>query len=94
MAKVQPTVVQINFLTPRGQGLGSGVIIGRRGSFVISYHVVEGAQRLDMVLSDGTKLSPQLVGTDPADDRAVVKITPPITGFTVATLGDSSKVRV
>jgi S1-C subfamily serine protease len=34
------------------------------------------------------------VGTDPADDLAVVKITPPKAGLTVATLGDSSKSQV
>jgi S1-C subfamily serine protease len=34
------------------------------------------------------------VGTDPADDLAVVKITPPKAGLTVATLGDSSKSKV
>lgn len=94
VAKVRPAVVQINVVTPRGQGLGSGVIIDRRGYIVTNYHMVEGAQRLDVVLYDGTKLSAQLVGTDPADDLAVVKITPPNTGLTVATLGDSSKVRV
>ncbi len=94
IAKVRPTVVQINVATPSGQGLGSGVIIDSRGYIVTNYHVIEGAQRLEVMLYDGTKLSAQLVGTDPADDLAVVKITPPHTSLAVATLGDSSKVRV
>src|SRR5258706_15165596 len=42
----------------------------------------------------GTKLQAQLAGTDPADDLAVLKITPPSSGLTVATLGDSSKLQV
>ena len=94
VAKVRPAVVQVNVATPRGRGLGSGVIIDRRGYMVTNNHVVEGARRLEVVLYDGTKLPAQLVGTDPADDLAVVKITPPKAGLTVATLGDSSKSQV
>jgi S1-C subfamily serine protease len=94
VAKVRPAVVQVNVATPRGRGLGSGVIIDRRGYMVTNNHVVEGARRLEVVLYNGTKLPAQLVGTDPADDLAVVKITPPKAGLTVATLGDSSKSQV
>jgi S1-C subfamily serine protease len=94
VAKVRPAVVQINVVTTRGQGLGSGVIIDQRGYIVTNQHVVDGAQRMEVMLYDGTKLPAQLVGTDSADDLAVVKVTPPKTGLTVATLGDSSKLRV
>jgi len=94
VAKVRPAVVQINVVTPSGQGLGSGVIIDQRGYIVTNQHVVDGAQRLEVMLYDGTKLPGQLVGTDPADDLAVVKVTPPKMGLIVATLGDSSKLRV
>lgn len=94
VAKVRPAVVQINVVTPGGQGLGSGVIVDHRGYIVTNHHVVEGAQHLEVVFYDGTKHPAQLVGTDPADDLAVVKITPPDTGLSVATLGDSSKLRV
>lgn len=94
VTKVRPAVVQVNVATQRGQGLGSGVIIDRRGYIVTNNHVVEGAQRLEVMLYDGTKLPAQLVGTDPVDDLAIVKITPPQNGLSVATLGDSSKLRV
>jgi S1-C subfamily serine protease len=94
VAKVRPAVVQINVVTASGQGLGSGVVIDRRGYIVTNHHVVDGAQRLQVVLYDGTKLPGQLVGADPTDDLAVVKVTPPKTGLIVATLGDSSKLRV
>src|SRR6266704_1904614 len=46
------------------------------------------------VLNDGRKLSAQLVGADATDDLAVLKITPPANGLTVATLGDSAKLQV
>src|SRR5947209_4344639 len=59
VAKVRPAVVQINVVTPRGQGLGSGVIIDQRGYIATNHHVVDGAQRLEVVLYDGTKLPAQ-----------------------------------
>src|SRR6266513_3561702 len=94
IAKVRPAVVQVNVTSQRGSGLGSGVIVDRRGYIVTNNHVVNGAQSINVALYDGTKLSAQLVGTDPADDLAVLKITPPSKGLTVATLGDSSKLQV
>ena len=94
IAKVRPAIVQINVATANGQGLGSGVIVDQRGYIVTNHHVVDGAQHMEVVLYDGTKYTAQLVGNDPADDLAVVKIAPPQAGLTVATLGDSSKLRV
>jgi S1-C subfamily serine protease len=89
IAKVKPAVVQVN--TP--SGLGSGVIVDKRGYIVTNNHVVENARSIQVVLSDGTKLTAQLTGTDPADDLAVLKINPPA-HMAVATLGDSSKLSV
>jgi S1-C subfamily serine protease len=94
IAKVRPAVVQVNVTTQSGGALGSGVIIDRRGYIVTNNHVIDGAQSINVALYDGTKLSAQLTGTDPADDLAVLKITPPSKGLTVATLGDSSKLQI
>jgi S1-C subfamily serine protease len=94
IAKVRPSVVEVNVSTSNGSGIGSGVIIDKRGYIVTNNHVVNGAQNIQVVLYNGTKLQAQLVGTDPADDLAIVKITPPSSGLTVATLGDSSKLQV
>lgn len=91
--KVRPVVVQINIVTSSGEGLGSGVILDSRGYIVTNNHVVTGAQRIQVMLYDGTSLPAQLVGTDPLDDLAVVKIAT-TTKLTAATLGDSSKLRV
>jgi S1-C subfamily serine protease len=94
IAKVRPSVVEVDVSTSNGSGLGSGVIIDKRGYIVTNNHVVNGAQSIQVVLYNGTKLQAQLTGTDPADDLAIVKITPPSSGLTVATLGDSSKLQV
>jgi S1-C subfamily serine protease len=94
IARVRPAVVQVNVTTQQGQGLGSGVIIDQRGYVITNNHVVNGAQQVEVMLFDGTKLPAQVVGTSSPDDLAVLKITPPKTGLTVATLGDSSQLRV
>ncbi len=94
IAKVQPMVVQVNVTTSSGNQLGSGVIIDRRGYIITNNHVINGATSINVVLNDGRKLSAQLVGADATDDLAVLKITPPANGLTVAALGDSSKLQV
>jgi S1-C subfamily serine protease len=93
IAKIKPAIVQVNVRTARGGGLGSGVIFDKRGYIVTNNHVVEGASRIQVVLSNGTKLPARLVGTDPADDLAVIQINPPA-NIVVAEIGDSSKLRV
>ena len=92
--KVSPAVVQIDVTTQSGGAIGSGVILDKRGYIVTNNHVVSGAQSLTVTLYDGSKLPAQLTGTDPADDLAVINITPPSTGLIVAQLGDSSKLQV
>jgi S1-C subfamily serine protease len=92
--KVRPAVVQVNVATSGGQGLGSGVIIDQRGYIITNHHVVERAQQIQVVLYDGTALPAHLVGASSPDDLAVVKVTPPRGNLMVATLGDSSQLRV
>jgi S1-C subfamily serine protease len=93
VAKVTPAVMQVNVLTQNGGAIGSGVVIDSRGYIITNNHVVNGAQTIQVVLYDGTKLPAQLSGTDPLDDLAVLKIQPR-GNMTVATLGDSSQLRV
>ncbi len=94
LAKVRPAIVEVNVTTQQGGAIGSGVIIDGRGYIVTNNHVVDGAQSMTVTLYDGTNLQAQLVGTDPADDLAVIQITPPSKGLTVAHIGDSSKLVV
>ena len=94
IAKVRPAVVEVNVTTQQGGAIGSGVIIDNRGYIVTNNHVVDGEQSMTVTLYDGTNLQAQLVGTDPTDDLAVVKITPPSNGLTVASLGNSSQLVV
>ncbi len=93
IAKMRPTVVQVNVDTAQGAALGSGVIVDKRGYIITNYHVVNGAQGIQVVMSDGVHLTGHVAGVDPTDDLAVLKINPPA-NITVATLGDSSKLLV
>ncbi len=60
----------------RQSSLGSGFIIDAQGHIVTNNHVIEGADEIDVNLSDGTVLSAKLVGTDPDTDLALLKVQP------------------
>jgi S1-C subfamily serine protease len=60
---------------------------------VTNNHVIEGAKQIQVELYDGMQLPAQLIGTDPPDDLAVIKITPP-KNMAVAAIGDSSQLAV
>ncbi|MGH2506029.1 MAG: S1C family serine protease, partial [Ktedonobacteraceae bacterium] len=92
--KVQPGVVQIDVVSASQHALGSGVIIDGRGYIITNNHVVTNATSIQVTLADGSTLTAKIVGTDPADDLAVIKVTPPSAGLSVVSLADSSQVRV
>ena len=69
-ASLSPSVVQLE----TGFGLGSGVIYDSNGLILTAAHVVEGADQVSVILSDGTRLEGFVVGTDPASDIAVVRV--------------------
>ncbi|EOH90484.1 serine protease do-like htrA [Enterococcus asini ATCC 700915] len=75
---------------------GSGVIYNKDGDsayVVTNNHVVEGSDGLEVVMSDGTKVKGELMGTDAVTDLAVIKISSENVDE-VATFGDSSALKV
>ena len=54
--------------------LGSGVIISDKGYIITNNHVIDGADEIQIALSDGRSAQAQVVGTDPETDVAVLKI--------------------
>src|SRR5712692_7079185 len=74
-------------------GLGSGVIIDKRGYVLTNLHVVRGADGVTVRLSSKEESRGRIVGTDAKTDLAVI-LFEPTTPLTVATLGDSDKLRV
>ncbi|MEA3476472.1 MAG: trypsin-like peptidase domain-containing protein [Candidatus Cloacimonadota bacterium] len=57
------------------QNLGSGVIISEDGYIITNSHVVEGATKIKVILSDGSNLEAKLVGSDDKNDIAVIKVS-------------------
>jgi len=73
------------------QGLGSGVIIDKDGYILTNEHVISGAEKITVTLSDGRSFQAALKGTDPRSDLAVIKIDAKDLPF--AQLGDSDLVQ-
>lgn len=74
------------------EGAGSGVIISADGYIATNNHVIEGASKITVRLTDGKEYEAQLIGTDAQTDVAVIKVE----GVTLqpVTLGDSDKISV
>ena len=74
------------------QGAGSGVIVKDDGYIATNYHVIQGANKVEVTLHNGETYSARIIGSDPANDIAVIKID--AKDLTTATIGDSSTVDV
>ncbi|MBI1224981.1 MAG: trypsin-like serine protease [Bacteroidetes bacterium] len=100
---VSPSVVQIKVAKkpnpqqrqhPNQQpfGTGSGFIISSDGFIVTNSHVVNSAEKIEVVLQDGREFSGQIVGEDPATDLALVQIGG--NGLRAVRFGDSKSLQV
>ena len=76
----------------RQQGMGSGSIIDSKGYILTNHHVVGEADRILVILYDGTEKEAKLVGTDPETDIAVIKIEG--NGLPVLPMGNSDEILV
>jgi serine protease Do len=75
------------------KGLGTGMIIDGQGHILTNHHVAGGADKIDVILSDGRQYSAKRIGTDPKTDLAVIKISAE-GPLPFVTFGDSDKVEV
>lgn len=74
------------------RGAGSGVIVSADGTILTNAHVVDGADKITVLLSDNKTFEAKLVGTDKPSDLAVLKIE--AQNMPYLTLGNSDNVRV
>ena len=74
------------------QSEGSGFIVRADGYIYTNFHVVEGADRIDVKLKDGREFQAKIIGTDEKTDIAVIKVE--ATNLPVAQFADSEAVRV
>jgi S1-C subfamily serine protease len=98
VVNITTETVAVNwFLEPvpqEGEG-GSGSIIDTRGYVLTNNHVIKDAYKVFVNLADGSQIEGSVVGTDPENDLAVIKFSPP-RGADLKTVpfGDSSNLKV
>ena len=96
VAKAIPSVVRIYTTNSATAGVekgsGSGVIIDAQGYIVTNQHVINGATQIQVVLDDNRDAPAKLVGVDPDNDLAVLKIDLP--NLTPITMGREDELRV
>lgn len=93
--KILPSIVgvvqyRVGSLTETGEG--SGVIMSADGKVITNFHVIDGAERLEVVLRSGKRYPASVMGSDARTDIAVLRI--PEKGLKYARFGDSGECRV
>lgn len=75
-----------------GSGAGSGVVISQDGYIVTNNHVIEGASKISVALTNGEEYEATLIGTDDVTDVALLKIE--ASGLDYAVIGSSENLRI
>jgi len=83
---------QPNQRPPIERGLGSGVVVQADGTILTNFHVVDGADKITVAMSDNKTYDAKVVGSDQPSDLAVLKIE--ASNLPFLTLGNSDTVRV
>ena len=97
--RVSPAVVEVSVGRALGSrvqslGRGSGFLIDSEGHIVTNNHVVEDATDVRINFSNGSSAQATIVGRNPANDLALLKVDPEaVEGIEPVTLGDSSALK-
>ena len=97
--EVSPAVVDINVDRQMEEsfgrlGFGSGFLIDDEGHIATNFHVVQDADRIRISFQDGSSAQAELLGTNPANDLALLKVdSEAVKDITPLTLGDSAAAR-
>jgi 2-alkenal reductase len=94
--RVSPSVVYVAVTTSglTGSGSGSGFVWDTEGHIVTNNHVVERASHIEVRFADDTTAEAKVVGRDPDNDLAVIKVDVPASRLHPVELGDSDALRV
>jgi S1-C subfamily serine protease len=91
--RAAPAVVAIYSAGDQRGGAGSGVIVDPAGVVLTNYHVVRGATRIEVALSDRARYTGEVLGSDPQNDLAVVRLVDAPSGLPALPLGDTAALR-
>ncbi len=75
-------------------GQGSGFVFDTLGHIVTNFHVVDGADQVNVIFADGRNSPAEVVGTDPGSDLAVILVVDMPEGLLPLSLGNSGSLRV
>ena len=92
--RVSTGVVSIETRSGAGGGTGSGFVIDTAGHIVTNQHVVDGAQTVRVRFSEGAPVSARIVGEDPSNDLALLKVDGGDRKLTPLALGSSKALKV
>ena len=92
--QVNPGVVTIIAYSNMGEGSGSGFVYDYDGHIITNYHVVEGAETIEVAFASGLKVFATLVATDIESDIAVIKVDVARDELVPLKLGDSDALKV
>lgn len=100
--RVSPSVVSITtqvlrrgfFFEIPEEGAGSGFVLDKQGHILTNYHVIDGAQTIDVNLGDEYVLPADVVGLDQRNDIAVLKINAPPEQLIPVVFGTSDSLKV
>lgn len=76
------------------QGAGSGSVLDKQGHILTNYHVVAGANDVEVILFNGNSYKAKVIGCDPVNDTAVLKISAPQDELFPITFGNSGRLKV
>ncbi len=76
------------------EGAGSGSVLDKRGNILTNYHVIEGANEIEVTLFDGSQHEAKVVGRDISSDVAVIRINAPPELLFPVFFGDSTRLKV
>ena len=79
---------------PAESGSGTGFIIDKSGIIVTNFHVVENAKKLLVTLSDNSQWPGKLIGSDPNNDLAIVRIEAPASRYDSLEFSNSNDISV
>lgn len=92
--RVNPGVVSIIVTTSDASGSGSGFVYDKEGHILTNYHVVEGAETIEVDFTDGNKVYADLIASDLDSDLAVIRVNVPEEELIPLPLGDSNTLKV
>ncbi len=76
------------------EGTGSGSVLDSKGHILTNHHVIEDATEITVTLFNGQTFDAKLIGEDPTNDIAVIKIEAPTDMLYPVSFGDSTRLRV